>query len=104
MSVSRQVAPAELEALLVTHPAVADAAVIGKPDERDGERPVGFVALKPNMKASPEELQDFVAGWCLGTACFNNLFGLYIACVEQTEHRPNGGEECVRLSSLVLYS
>jgi acyl-CoA synthetase (AMP-forming)/AMP-acid ligase II len=38
-----QVAPAELEALLITHPGVADAAVIGRPDERLGEIPVAVV-------------------------------------------------------------
>jgi acyl-CoA synthetase (AMP-forming)/AMP-acid ligase II len=38
-----QVAPAELEAVLGAHPAVADAAVIGQPDERRGEVPVAFV-------------------------------------------------------------
>jgi acyl-CoA synthetase (AMP-forming)/AMP-acid ligase II len=38
-----QVAPAELEALLVTHPAVTDAAVIGVPDEEAGELPKAFV-------------------------------------------------------------
>ena len=38
-----QVAPAELEAVLAAHPAVADAAVIGRPDERRGEVPVAVV-------------------------------------------------------------
>jgi acyl-CoA synthetase (AMP-forming)/AMP-acid ligase II len=38
-----QVAPAELEALLVAHPRVADAAVVGRPDERHGEVPVAVV-------------------------------------------------------------
>jgi acyl-CoA synthetase (AMP-forming)/AMP-acid ligase II len=41
-----QVAPAELEAILLTHPAVADACVIGIPDERSGEAPKGFVVLR----------------------------------------------------------
>ena len=58
-------APAELEALLVTHEAVADAAVIGKKDERLGEAPVAFVVLKDNYKPTAEmaaEIQQFVAG------------------------------------------
>jgi len=59
-----QVAPAELEALLVTHEFVADAAVIGKPDERLGEAPVAFVVLKANYKPSDEvanQLKAFIA-------------------------------------------
>ena len=54
-----QVAPAELEALLVEHPAVAEAAVIGRPDEEAGEVPVAFVALAGD--ATPEEIQAYVA-------------------------------------------
>ncbi len=38
-----QVAPAELEALLIEHPDVADAGVVGCPDERHGQVPVAFV-------------------------------------------------------------
>jgi acyl-CoA synthetase (AMP-forming)/AMP-acid ligase II len=54
-----QIAPAELEALLVAHPAVAEAAVIGRPDEEAGEVPVAFVAL--NGDATPQEIQAYVA-------------------------------------------
>jgi acyl-CoA synthetase (AMP-forming)/AMP-acid ligase II len=57
-----QVPPAELEALLLTHPAVADAAVIGRPDDEAGEIPIGFVVLKPERQASAEEIMEFVAG------------------------------------------
>jgi acyl-CoA synthetase (AMP-forming)/AMP-acid ligase II len=41
-----QIAPAELEAVLLTHPSVADAAVIPSPDEETGEVPKAFVVLK----------------------------------------------------------
>jgi len=43
-----QVAPAELEALLVTHPAVLDVAVVRIADEEAGEVPKAFVVLKPD--------------------------------------------------------
>jgi acyl-CoA synthetase (AMP-forming)/AMP-acid ligase II len=57
-----QVPPAELEALLLTHPAVADAAVVGLPDEEAGEIPAAFVVLRPNASTTAEELQQFIAG------------------------------------------
>jgi acyl-CoA synthetase (AMP-forming)/AMP-acid ligase II len=56
-----QVAPAELEALLLTHPAVADAAVIGVPDEEAGEHPRAFVVLKPGQQVTGEEITEFTA-------------------------------------------
>ncbi len=55
----RQVAPAELEALLLSHPAIVDAAVIPSPDEEAGEVPKAFVVLKG--EASAEEIMNFVA-------------------------------------------
>jgi acyl-CoA synthetase (AMP-forming)/AMP-acid ligase II len=57
-----QVAPAELEALLLTHPSVADAAVVPIADEGAGELPKAFVVLKPGAAGvAPEELMAFVA-------------------------------------------
>jgi acyl-coenzyme A synthetase/AMP-(fatty) acid ligase len=54
-----QVAPAELEHLLLTHPAVADAAVVPRPDPEAGEVPVAHVALRG--QATAEELLAYVA-------------------------------------------
>lgn len=45
-----QVAPAEVEAALCSHPAIADAAVIGKPDAAAGEVPVAFVVKAPGAE------------------------------------------------------
>jgi len=54
-----QVPPAELEAILITHPAIADCAVIGIPDEEAGELPKGFVVVAGEV--SDEEIIEFVA-------------------------------------------
>jgi long-chain acyl-CoA synthetase len=55
-----QIAPAELEALLMEHPAVMDSAVIPKRDAESGEVPKAFILLRQDQKASPEELMRFV--------------------------------------------
>jgi acyl-CoA synthetase (AMP-forming)/AMP-acid ligase II len=56
-----QVPPAELEALLAAHPAVADVAVIGVPDEEAGELPKAFVVPAAEEEIDPEELIAWVA-------------------------------------------
>jgi len=54
--------PAEIEAALLLHPAVADAAVVGVPDERWGEASVAFVLPLPGAEPTAEELAAHVAG------------------------------------------
>jgi 4-coumarate--CoA ligase len=56
-----QVPPAELEALIVSHPKVLDVAVIGIPDDEAGELPKAFVVAAPGSGITAEELQDYVA-------------------------------------------
>jgi acyl-CoA synthetase (AMP-forming)/AMP-acid ligase II len=55
-----QIAPAELEALLMEHPAVMDSAVIPKRDAESGEVPKAFVLLRQGQDASIEDLMRFV--------------------------------------------
>jgi acyl-CoA synthetase (AMP-forming)/AMP-acid ligase II len=55
------VAPAELEALLATHPAVADAAVVRRQDPARGEVPVAVVVPRPGADPGSEELLAWVA-------------------------------------------
>lgn len=51
----------EVENALYDHPAVMDAAVVGKPHKVLGEEPIAVVHLKPNTKATEEELRHHVA-------------------------------------------
>ena len=52
----------ELENLLMAHPAVAEASVIGVPDPRWQERPLACVVLKPGSEATPAQLAGFLEG------------------------------------------
>ncbi len=51
---------AEIESALVSHPAVAEAAVVGRPDPVKGEVPVAFVVLRANVKPSEELRRDII--------------------------------------------
>ena len=56
------VAPAELEALLLTHPNIADAAVISVPHDETGESPRAYIVLKnENSIVTESEIYDWVA-------------------------------------------
>eukprot|EP00743_Colponemidia_sp_Colp-15_P003698 GILK01003990.1.p1 GENE.GILK01003990.1~~GILK01003990.1.p1 ORF type:complete len:544 (-),score=79.86 GILK01003990.1:139-1770(-) len=55
-----QVAPAELEAILLGHPAIADVAVIGLPSEFAGELPKAFVVRKPGSDLNSAQVKEFV--------------------------------------------
>ncbi|TAM78582.1 MAG: long-chain fatty acid--CoA ligase [Chloroflexota bacterium] len=48
--------PREVEDVLIEHPAVAEASVVGEPDERRGEVPRAYVVLRPAATATPDEL------------------------------------------------
>lgn len=55
-----QVPPAELEAILITHPAIEDAAVIGIPDEAAGELPMAMVVKQPGKDLTEAEVIKFI--------------------------------------------
>jgi long-chain acyl-CoA synthetase len=60
------IAPAELESLLMEHPAVLDSAVIGIPDDEAGELPKGFVVIRKGFDVTPEEIVAFANGKLAG--------------------------------------
>jgi 4-coumarate--CoA ligase len=72
-----------LENVLASHPAVADQAVVGKPDERRGEIPWAFVVKKKDV--SKEELLDWVRK---RTSKYKHLGG--VEFVEQIAKNPSG--------------
>jgi long-chain acyl-CoA synthetase len=62
VSGGENVYPAEVENVLMAHPAVADVAVIGVPSERWGEEPRAIVVKGADAEVTPEELIDFTRG------------------------------------------
>lgn len=55
-----QVSPSEIETVLLSHPAVKDAAVTARADERNGEIPMAFIVKQPSATITGQDLQDFV--------------------------------------------
>ena len=56
------ISPAEIENVILEHPGVAQAAVVGVPDEVWGEVPAAFLVLAPGRAAEPEDIRDWVRG------------------------------------------
>jgi 2,3-dihydroxybenzoate-AMP ligase len=54
------ISPAMVEELLCSHPGIADAAVIGMPDKKLGERVCAYVRLTEGVKGDPEEIKSFM--------------------------------------------
>jgi fatty-acyl-CoA synthase len=59
ISGGENISSVEVEAMLLRHAAVQEAAVVGLPDIRWGEAPHAFVVLKPGATASADELREF---------------------------------------------
>jgi acyl-CoA synthetase (AMP-forming)/AMP-acid ligase II len=80
-----QVAPAEVEAVLLRHPAVLDCAVFGLVDERAGEVPVAAVQVAPGRALADSELEDLVAG---SLATYKRLH--HVVVVDEIPRLPSG--------------
>jgi acyl-CoA synthetase (AMP-forming)/AMP-acid ligase II len=61
------IAPAEIEDVLLRHEGVVDCAVVGVPDPEWGQRIAAAVVLRPGTEASPDDLRDWVRGHLRGS-------------------------------------
>ncbi len=59
ISGGENISSVEVEGVLLRHPAVQEAAVVGMPDERWGEAPHAFVILKDGQRTTEDELRQF---------------------------------------------
>jgi long-chain acyl-CoA synthetase len=80
-----QVAPAEIEGVLLGHPGVVDCAVFGIPDPRTGEAPVAAVQLEPGAQVSPDELAGLVRD---ALATYKHL--RHVVLVDAVPRTPSG--------------
>ncbi|KAG1326927.1 4-coumarate--CoA ligase 2 [Cocos nucifera] len=69
-----QVAPAELEALLITHPNIVEAAVVPMKDELAGEVPVAFVVPKDGSKITEDEIKQYISKQVVFYKRINRVF------------------------------
>ena len=68
-----EIAPAEIEALLLEHPAIIDAAIIGVPGDETSELIKGFVVVRKEMQVTIEEILTFVNQKLKGPKCIYSL-------------------------------
>lgn len=66
ISGGENISTVEVEQAIISHPAVADVAVVGVPDRKWGERPKAFVLLRPGSAATAEELVEYTRGLLAG--------------------------------------
>jgi len=69
-----QVAPAELEAMLIAHPNIVDAAVVPMKDEAAGEVPVAFVVKSNGSKTSEDDIKQYVSRQVVYYKRINRVF------------------------------
>lgn len=81
-----QVPPAELEDILLSHPEIKDAGVIGIPDERAGELPLAYVVKQPGATVNEKLVTDFIAGL---VSVQKRLYG-GVRFIEEIPKNPSG--------------
>ncbi|WDP84818.1 MAG: AMP-binding protein [Desulfobacter sp.] len=66
--------PAEIESVLMEHPQIADAAVVGKPDDRWGEIPVAFIVKTEKSRLNKEDVFETCRASLAGFKCIKEVY------------------------------
>jgi acyl-CoA synthetase (AMP-forming)/AMP-acid ligase II len=82
---AENIAPAEIEDVLMRHPDVDDAVVVGVPDDEWGQRIEAAVVPRPGAELDPGELREYVRGQLRGSKTPD-----YIACWRELPRTPTG--------------
>lgn len=78
--------PTNIERHMITHPAVADVAVVGLPDDIDGHRPLAFVVLSPDSQSvTVDELINYTNGKQIDSLKHDK--DVYIDCILALESK-----------------
>ena len=85
ISSGENISPNEIEAVLMQHPKVFEAAVLPAPDKMRGEVPKAYIALHPGQHATEQEIRDF----CEGRLAKHKI-PRYVEFREQLPHGPTG--------------
>ena len=85
ISSGENISPNEIEAILMQHPEIFEAAVLPEPDKVRGEVPKAYIALHPGRQATEQEIKDF----CEGRLAKHKV-PRYIEFREQLPHGPTG--------------
>ena len=90
------VSPIEVEAALTTHPAVLEAAVIGREDEERLVKPMAYVVLKPGRQASGELLEELKqhATVAPGALQVSALGGVHRGAAEDRDRKDRSASSC----------
>ena len=81
-----QVAPAELEGLLINHPGIDDVGILGVPDKEAGELPKALIVKKPGKNVTKEEIHAYVDGIVNTVVVISQVVGIIVGLLSRSSN------------------